>query len=76
MVAESIFVLKVKNSDDRWVESPNLKEQKRRLKAFICDFSYWVHSILNHFQRKLHSCRVNECRTLTEIKMQGINTEL
>ena len=71
-----MFVLKVKNSADCWVESPNLKEQKRRQKAFMYDFSYWVHSVLNHFQSKLHSCRVNECRTLTEIKTQGINIEL
>lgn len=72
-MAQNISVLEVKNSADCWVESPNLKEQERWQKALMCEYSYHV---LNPFQSKLQSCRVNEYRTLTEIKMQGINTEL
>lgn len=76
MVAENIVLLQVKNSSDCCVESPDLKEEEGRQKAFMQDFSYGVRSVLKHFQSKLYSCRVNECRTLTEIKQQGINTEL
>lgn len=71
MVAENIVLLQVKNC---CVESPDLKDEEGRQKAFMQDFSYGVRSVLKHFQSKLY--RVNECRTLTEIKQQGINTKL
>lgn len=53
--------------------SPDQRDWERRQKAFRYDFSYWVHSILTHFKRNLYSCRVNECRTLSEIKHQRTN---
>lgn len=74
MVAENTVLLQVKNNSDCCVESPDLKDEGRRQKAFMQDFSYGVRSILKHFQSKLYSCRVNECRTLTKLKQQGINT--